>query len=322
MKFDPIGIAGLGLLGRGIAACLLGSGFRVIGYTTGHDTHDRARAYIQHAIEELIEHAGFPAPLACQWPERYSEAATLNDFAPCGFVIESVVEDLAVKQEVFDRIEAVVGADVPIGSNTSALPITLLQQHRKHPKRFLGMHWAEPAYATRFLELIRGERTSDAALESATLLAQSLGKDPSVVLKDVPGFIVNRLGYAMYREAIHLLESGVADVETIDRSFRNACGLWATLCGPFRWIDITGGPALYAKAMEGVLPTLCNTVDVPGTLADFLAENARGVINGRGFYSYGPDDAPKWEQLLHQHAWRVRALQEEYNPLPNSEEDK
>src|SRR5262249_47366411 len=155
---------------------------------------------ITEAIQELITNAGFPAALADSWPQRYVTAASLADFAPCGFVIESVVEDLAIKQQVFGQIEAAVRDEVPIASNTSALPITLLQRGRKVPARFLGMHWAEPAHATRFMELIRGEQTSEEAFQRAAELARRIGKRPSLVQKDVPGFIVNRLGYAMYRE--------------------------------------------------------------------------------------------------------------------------
>lgn len=245
----PIGVVGLGLLGRGIAACLVAHGFRVIAFTTSEHPHELAVKYISKAVRELIANAGFPTSLEQQWPERFVEAQSLGAFSACGFVIESVVEDADIKQDVFDRIEAVVAPQAPIASNTSAFPITLLQAKRKHPERFLGMHWAEPAYATRFLELIRGGQTSAESLAAAIDLGRRLGKEPTVVDRDVPGFIVNRLGYAIYREAVNLLELGVGDVETIDRAFRNACGLWATLCGPFRWIDITGGPALYAKAM-------------------------------------------------------------------------
>ncbi len=316
MSFDPIGIAGLGLLGRGIAACLLAHGFRVVAFTVGVDTHQRARAYIATAVQELIDRAGFPPSLADTWPERYIEAETLADFAPCRFVIESVLEDLAIKQQVFDEIETAVGEDVPIASNTSAIPISLLQSQRKHPARFLGMHWAEPAYATRFLELIRGNHTSDRAFERAMELGRRTGKEPAMVQQDVPGFVVNRLGYAMYREAIHLVETGVADIETIDRAFRNACGLWATLCGPFRWIDITGGPSLYAKAMRGVLPTLNSSPELPPSLEERLRNDERGVVNGRGFYQYGPEDAAYWEKLLHDHVWTVYKLHEKYHPLP------
>ncbi len=303
MEPTIIGLAGVGLLGRGIAASLLSHGFEVIAYTVGADTHERARAYITTAIDELIERAGFDATLAASWSGRYREAGSLADFAPCIFVIESVVEDLAIKRQVFDEIEAVVGEDVPIASNTSALPITLLQEGRRHPHRLLGMHWAEPAYCTRFLELIRGQHTSESTLEHARTLALTLGKQPATVSKDVPGFIVNRLGYAMYREAVNLLETGVADAATIDRAFRNACGLWASLCGPLRWIDITGGPALYARAMQGVLPALSHTAELPPTLAAMRERDDRGVINGRGFYSYQPGDAARWEKLLHERAW-------------------
>ena len=320
MSVDPIGVAGLGLLGRGIAACLVAHGFRVVAFTTSEHPYDRAKDYISKAIGELIANAGFPASLEQEWPQRFIETKSLSEFAACGFVIESVVEEEQIKQEVFDEIEAAVALHVPIASNTSAIPITLLQAKRKYPERFLGMHWAEPAYATRFLEVIRGGQTSEPALAAAIDLGRRLGKEPGVVERDVPGFIVNRLGYAMYREAVNLLELGVGDVETIDRAFRNACGLWATLCGPFRWIDITGGPTLYAKAMQNVLPALRNSAELPKMLQTMLANQDRGVLNGRGFYSYQPGDAAYWERLLHEHAWEVRRLQEHYHPLPATEE--
>jgi 3-hydroxybutyryl-CoA dehydrogenase len=316
MDSECIGVVGLGFLGRGIATCLLAHGFRVVGYTTGEHEYQRARDYIAKGIGELIDRASFPSSLRDEWPDRFLEAGGYSDFAQCGFVIESVFEDLGVKQSVFDQLEAVLQDSTPVGSNTSAIPISLLQKGRRFPARFLGMHWSEPAYATRFLELIKGDQTSDAVLQVADGLGRRTGKEPSMVQEDVPGFIANRLGYAMYREAIHLLESGVGDAETIDRAFRNACGLWATLCGPFRWIDITGGPALYARAMERVLPTLSTSGELPETLKTMLAENRRGVIDGKGFYAYEPGDASRWETLLHEHAWEVWRLQQRYHPLP------
>jgi len=315
MTARTIGLAGLGLLGRGIAACLLGHGFRVIGFTRQESTHAEARKYIGRAIGDLVERAGFPASLAREWPERFLPVQSCEPLAECEFLIESVLEDVSAKAELYDRIESIVGAEVPIASNTSALPISLLQQGRKHPERFLGMHWAEPAHATRFMELVRGAQTSDAAFRAAEALAKAIGKEPSLVLKDVPAFIVNRLGYAMYREALNLLEMGVADVETIDRSFRNAAGLWATMCGPFRWMDLTGGPALYAKAIAGVLPTLSNATELPETMRDLAASDARGVANGRGFYQYTDEEARRWEQLFREHAWTVRELLNKYFPL-------
>jgi 3-hydroxybutyryl-CoA dehydrogenase len=307
-KFEPVGVAGLGQLGRGIATCLLSYGYQVIGFTTGPDTFERARTYTQQALEELVARAAFPENILADWRSRFIEAPELSAFAPCRFVIESVVEDLAIKLRVFDAIEAVVATDIPIASNTSAIPITLLQGTRRHPTRFLGMHWNDPAYATRFLELIRGEATSDAAFAAAAELGRALGKDAALVEKDVPGFIANRLAYAMYREAIHLLESGIADVATIDRAFHNSIGFWGSFCGPLRWIDITGGPWLYAKGMERILPTLDNGADLPLTFREALEQEHHGIKNGRGFYPYAAGDATKWEKRLREHAWRILNL--------------
>jgi 3-hydroxybutyryl-CoA dehydrogenase len=211
-----------------------------------------------------------------------------------------------------------VAADVPIASNTSALPISHLQRGRKHPERFLGMHWAEPAHATRFMELIRGEHTSDTAFQAAAQLAKAIGKEPCLVEKDVPAFIANRIGYAMYREALNILEMGVADAETIDRSCRNALGLWATICGPLRWMDLTGGPAAYAKAIRAVLPSLSNATELPKTLQDLVDSDAQGIANGRGFYEYNEEQARQWEELFLEHAWTIRELMNRYFPLEGS----
>jgi 3-hydroxybutyryl-CoA dehydrogenase len=168
------------------------------------------------------------------------------------------------------------------------------------------------------MELVRGEKTSDATLETTAELARRIGKDPALVQKDIPAFIVNRLGYAMYREALHLLESGVADVETIDRSFRNALGLWANLCGPFRWMDISGGPALYGRTQQRVWPTLSNATEIPKLLEDLIESNALGVTNGRGFYQYTEDEGRQWAELYLQHAWTIRDLMNKYSPLDPS----
>ena len=315
MNERPIAVVGLGFLGRGIVACLVGHGFKVIGFDRADERLACAEVAIDDAIHELVAHGASDPSLQSTWRERYRGTTSLAELAEASFVIESVVEDVAIKSTLFDQLEQVIADDVPVASNTSAIPISLLQASRRRPERFLGMHWAEPAHATRFLELIRGEQTGDAAFERAVELAQRCGKEPSFVNRDVPGFIANRLGYAMFREALHLLESGVADAETIDRSFRNSVGLWASLCGPFRWIDLTGGPALYAKAMGPVLPDLDRGESVPSSLEELAADDAQGVLNGRGFYTYTPDEAREWERLLRRHAWELRRIIDAERPL-------
>ena len=309
---QTIGLVGLGLLGRGIAACLLAHNFRVIALTAGEPhTFARARQYIQEAIDELIARAGFPADLSSNWTHRFIEASSLQQFAPCDFVIESVYEDTSTKDAVFDQLEQIIGSAIPIASNTSALPIARLQQNREHPERLLGMHFAGPAYCTIFLEIVRGPLTSDATTQAAIVLGRQLGKQPCVLNKDVPGFIANRIAYAMYREALNLLELGIADAETIDLACLNSLPLWTSMCGPFRWIDITGGPALYAKAMSGVLPDLSNSSELPNMLKKLSDEDACGTVNGRGFFTYQPGDDQIWDRRAREHAWTVNAASSE-----------
>jgi 3-hydroxybutyryl-CoA dehydrogenase len=301
-----VGIVGLGLLGRGIAACLLSNDFRVIAFTLTQESRDEAREYIAAAIDDLVNRGGFPAALRDDWRGRYVEAASVAELAGCDFVIESVFEDLDVRRKLFDEIEDVVGPEVPIASNTSALPISVLQEGRRRPGRFVGVHWAEPCHLTRFLEVVRGDLTDDATAEAAMDLARRAGKDPSLVRKDVEGFIVNRIGYAMYREAFWLLENGVADVETIDRSFRNAISVWANIAGPFRWMDLSGIPA-YAAVMKRLWPKLSCATEVPQALTDLVEAGAKGISNGRGFYHYTPEEAARWERRLIENVWTSRA---------------
>ncbi len=304
MNHEPIGVAGLGLLGRGIAACFLRQGFDVIGFSPTEAEHATARSEIAKMLATNQD-----------WEARFHPVTEFDPFVDCTFVVESVPEDMATKTAVLDALERVVAPTVVIASNTSAIPISLLQQSRKHPQRMVGMHWAEPAHLTRFLELIRGDQTSDDAFEVTLAMGRRLGKEPIACQKDVPGFIVNRIAYAMYREACHLIESGVADAESIDHSLRNSLGLWASICGPLRWIDITGGPALYARAMERVLPTLSNTTTIPRVLSELADSGAAGITNGRGFYRYTPEEALQWQDRYHRQVIEVSKMQDREFPL-------
>ena len=128
---------------------------------------------------------------------------------------------------------------------------------------------------------------------------------------DVRGFITNRLMYAFIREACHLLDAGVADAATIDRSFRNDVGWWATLAGPFRWMDLTGIPA-YALVMEGLLPELCHDGKVPQAMKDMMAQGAKGTANRKGFYEYTHQSAKEWEMAWVDFTYDVRRLVDKY----------
>lgn len=318
MSNETVAVVGLGLLGRGIAACFVGRGFDVIGYEPTRETLDAARPQVERMTAEVRDLLPSPLPQGRGVGGeggRFIPTTDLRSLAGCELVIESVVEDAAVKRSVLDQIERVVTPEALVATNTSAIPITELQRPMRHPRRFIGMHFAGPAHVTRFLEIIRGDLTADETCQRVERIARRVGKEPCLCQKDVPGFIVNRIAYAMYREAFHLLEAGAADAETIDRAVRDTLSLWAAVCGPFRWIDISGGPELYARAMKRVLPTLCNDADVSPTLQRLLDEGARGTTNGHGVFDYGPDDQERWAKLWHDNALRTSRLLDELFPL-------
>jgi 3-hydroxybutyryl-CoA dehydrogenase len=310
-KFGKVGLIGLGLMGRGIAACLLSRGLEVVAYNRTARRAKQACRYIAEMLDELKVKKVVPRSSVRDWAERLQLTSSLADLADTEFVIESVTEDLALKRSIYDEVEAVVPARTVIASNTSSFPTTLLQQGRRHPARFIVMHWSEPATITRYLEIVPGEKTARRTVRLTRELGLLCGKEPTVLNFDIRGFISNRLMYAMMREACSLVESGVADVATVDASFRNDVGWWATLAGPFRWMDLTGIPA-YAAVMEGLFPELANSTSVPELMTRVVKKGALGTSNRKGFYRYTRASARAWEKAWVDFTFDVRKLVEKY----------
>lgn len=308
----PVGLIGLGLMGRGIAACLLANGMTVVGYSRSASTRRESLPHLDRALRELVKRGIVPAARVRGWRKRYRLAASLTEMADCRFLIESVKEDLALKRAIFKELESVVHGSAVIASNTSSIPITVLQAGLQHPGRVIGMHWGEPAQIMRYLEIIPGRRTSKPTVGKTRRLAEICGKEPTVLSEDIRGFLSNRMMYAMIREAFHLVESGIADIETVDRSFRNDIGWWALLAGPFRWMDLTGIPA-YALVMEGLLPELSNAKKVPALMRSTVGSGAKGISNARGFYPYTKRSAHEWEKKWVEFTYDIRKLADKYS---------
>jgi 3-hydroxybutyryl-CoA dehydrogenase len=148
------------------------------------------------------------------------------------------------------------------------------------------------------------------------------GKEPSLLRKDIRGFITNRIMYAMLREAFHLVEAGYATVADVDRSLRNDYGYWMTFAGPFRFMDLTGIPA-YATVMKDLLPDLDCSTEVPPLMQRVMKAGGRGVSNAKGFYSYTPAQAKRWEKQFMQFSYEIRELAGKYpEDIGNSEKPK
>lgn len=311
-----LGVVGTSPLAFAATACAAVRGLQVVVLDAG-EASARWVGEFKQRLDELVAWQVVSQAEAREAADRCRRVAEPAGLADCELVCLCDGGDLATQRRLCDSLEQAVSADTVLACQTGAVPITVLQKAARWPGRFVGMHWAAPPHATRFLELIRGEQTTEETLAIAREWGMRLGKEPVVCHKDIPGTIVNRLAYALYREAAYLLDEGVADAETIDTSLRNTLGLWAASCGPLRWIDLTGGPVAYAEAMARVLPTLATPSGVPRLFEQLAQQQAQGVTNGQGFYTYTPDEARTWSNRQLRHAQLIeRWLAEEF-PLPS-----
>ncbi len=306
----PVGVVGLGLMGCSIATCLAIAGHPVVAIAPiSADMITAHKRITDHLLKSHEE------GLINDLPENYLKKVLITeDYAllkDCQIVIECTLENLDIKKSVYQKIESVVGENTILTSNTSAIPISILQKQVRHPERFFGLHWSEPSHTTRFLEIICGEASDVAKGEYLYNISHFWGKEPTLVRKDIRGFITNRLMYALYREAFYLVENGYATVEDVDRACRNNAGYWMTLVGAFRWMDLTGVPA-YHTVMKDLFPTLSTSTEVPELIDKIVREGGRGVANAKGFYDYTPEEAKLWEETFIEFSYEIRKLALKY----------
>ena len=305
-----VGVVGLGLMGCSITTCLIMAGHEVVAVAPVGIDLQHADKRIQTHLLHSKEHG-----LIDKEPDHFLKQLTITEdynlLKNCKVVIECTLENMDIKQLVYNKIEAVISSEAILTSNTSAIPISILQKLTQFPNRFFGLHWAEPSHTTRFLEIICGELSDPVKAEFLYQLSHHWGKEPTLVRKDIRGFITNRLMYSMYREAMWLVENGYATIEDVDRACRNNTGYWMTLVGVFRWMDLTG-VAAYHTVMKDLLPTLNNSTEVPELIDKIVREGGKGVANAHGFYNYTPEEAKCWEETFTEFSYEIRELALKY----------
>lgn len=309
-KNTPAAVVGLGLMGTSITSCLLAAGHVVFGLDISAEKRRTARKRILKDLKDLQREKLLkddPAVVI----QRLFITGEYKTIATCSVAIEATFEDLKIKKSVIKSLEAVLSEDAIICLNTSALPITKLQSGAKNPRRILGVHWAEPAYLTRFMEIICGDNSDIKFAHTIMHLAKIWKKEPTLVQKDIPGFITNRLMYALIREALFLVESGVTTIEGVDRSMRNDLGSWITFAGPFRMMDLTGIPA-YRAVMRDLLPDLNCAKKVPKLMEALADSGALGTANQKGFYPYTKWEAKEWDKRFAEFSLDIRRLAKKY----------
>jgi 3-hydroxybutyryl-CoA dehydrogenase len=276
VAFQHVLVVGAGQMGAGIAQVVAASGRRVSLHDAAPGAVERGLQAMRTSLEKLAEKGG-AAP-----DEVLERVVEVDDLLPADLMIEAVVEDAAVKKEVFRRADELLPPEAILASNTSSIPISTLAAATARPERVIGMHFFNPAPVLKLVEIVRGRATSDETVEAIVALAEELGKTPAQA-NDSPGFVSNRILMPFINEAAWALHDGVAEAEAIDTIAKLG---FAHPLGPLALADLIGLDTCVA-IMEVLQDGLGDSKYEPCPLLREHVEAGRlGRKSGAGFYDY------------------------------------
>jgi len=277
-----VGIIGSGIMGAGIAQVAAQAGHEVVLRSRQQATADATLASLEKGLNRLVEKGRLEEADRDATLGRITATSVLKDLADCDLVIESVVEDLATKKELFVELNHICQDGAILATNTSTLPVIEMAVETHRPDRVCGIHFFNPAPAMKLVEIIRPLTASDETIAEATAFAEACGKDP-VEVKDRAGFIVNALLFPYLNNAVRLLENGTADREGIDTAMKGGCNF---PMGPLELLDLVG-----LDTSVSILDALYDEFRDPHyaavpLLRRMVVADQLGRKTGQGFYDY------------------------------------
>ena len=307
-----VAVLGAGLMGHGIALSFARAGWSVV----VTDSDPGARASLHRRIAETLTSLGAEA-VAGEISVVHSlpESVTGADL-----VVEAVPENLETKRVVFAAASGIATPEAILASNTSAISISQIATSAQRPDRVVGTHFWNPPYLVPLVEVVQGDQTSSETIERTMEMLRSAGKKPVHVRKDVPGFIGNRMQHALWREAIFLVESGVADAQAVDEVVRSGFGLRLAALGPLENADLVGLDLTLA-IHEYLLPHLDRRPAPSPILRELVDQGHLGTKTGSGFRQWDPASAHEMQSRLTQHLMRVVGLPTSPQPLDREHGD-
>lgn len=285
-----IAVVGGGYMGGGIAQTFAAHGHDTVLVDADHATTSARVDRLKAEAAELAE-LWLTGAATAERVERHLRAGTSLDeaVARADYVTEAVPETPDLKYRVLTRICEAAPAETVVATNTSALPIDQLAGTVTRPERFLGVHWMNPAPFVPCVEIVPGTATAGDVVATATELMRAVGKVPTVV-RDSPGFVANRLQYALLLEALRVVEEGLAGPAQVDEIVQNSFGFRLPFLGPIVSADIAGLD-VYVNVFETMQRAFGEQFAAPTLLLDTVGNGALGLKSGRGFYDFGQGDA-------------------------------
>ncbi len=284
MASEPgaVGVVGAGFMGSGIAESAARAGLAVKLYEPDEAPLERSRGRIQTSVARAVEGGKLSAEEASALVERVEWTTDQDALAGAGVVVEAVVEDAALKGQVFQTLDRLLGEDVILASNTSSIPIAQLASWTDHPQRVLGLHFFSPVPVMKLVEVVVALDTDAGVVERAEDFARRLGKHP-IRTKDRSGFIVNMLLVPYLIAGVRMYEDGFASREDIDEGMRLGCG---HPMGPLTLCDFIGLDVLYAVCDSLYEEFKRPEYAPPPLLKRMVVSGHHGRKTGRGFYEY------------------------------------
>lgn len=301
-----VGVIGAGTMGSGIAQVASQSGHKVWLFDTNQAALDKATASLKKIMARLVEKGRKTQEEADAIVGRVNVCTDVASFANCGIIIEAIIENIEIKKSVFSSVEKVVSKDCIIASNTSSLSIASIAASCSIPERVVGIHFFNPAPLMPLVEIIPAVQTSDETLKAAKDLIDSW-KKVTVVAKDTPGFIVNRVARPFYGEALRIYEEGIADMATIDWAMKEIGGF---KMGPFELMDYIGNDINYTVTETVFTAFYFDPRYRPSfTQKRMMEANYLGRKTGRGYYDYAEGaikpEADKNQVVGEAIVWRI-----------------
>jgi 3-hydroxybutyryl-CoA dehydrogenase len=234
--FRHIGVVGAGTMGRGIAQLAALSKFNVHLYDVNETILRRSIEYIKADLRKMINLGKLSTDEFAETIERIRTRTSLSDLGHCDCIIESIIEDIRVKADLFKHLDTLTNSTAVLASTTSSLPITSIASLTRYPERVIGLHFFNPIYSTPLVEVVKGYKTNTETLDHSIEWIKLFCKE-YVIVKDLPGFVVNRVSFPFFSEALRLLGENVAYAEQIDNIIKKIGGFSA---GPFETLDRMG----------------------------------------------------------------------------------
>lgn len=287
-----VAVIGAGIMGTGLATHFTLQGCDVTLIDHRQSNLDEAGARILDSVEFLRSESDVEAS-----PESVLSSIDLtldqdDGVSDADIILETISENLDVKQSLFTDVAAAAPDDTLLASNTSSIEITKIASAvPEAADRIVGCHWWNPPYLMPLVEIVRGEETSDATVDRIASFVESVDRNPIVVQRDAPGFVWNRIQFAVLRECMHIVEEGIASIEDVDAAVRDGYALRTAVVGPFETVDLTG-LELFQTIADDLYPHLCDDDDASDLFDDYLEAGRGGVDDGAGFYDYdrSPED--------------------------------